>query len=163
MADDPIFRACIRAALKSPCQKLRFGAVLSGRGKDNVIRTMCGYNRTIDGLDGLCQPTCIRLGTQSRTESMLGACGHAEERLLWQAVKAGWRMADCSLYVASVNAQGEPNRRKQKEFTCLRCAVAMHYSGLGSVSVAWESAWHRLTVAECLASAQKYALGEKKV
>lgn len=161
MADDFLFRICIEEALKSPCQKLRFGAVLMGPGGT----MLSGHNRTIEGLAGLCEPTCIRLGIQSRTESMLGACGHAEERLLWEAARKGWPMAECSLYVAGVNAEGEPNRRKKAEFTCLRCAVAMHYSGLGSVYVAMTepAGWVRLDPKDCLATAQQYALGEKKV
>jgi len=161
MADDPTFRLCIEAALASPCQKLRFGAVLTAPDG----RTMSGQNRTIDGLEGLCTPTCIRLAIQSRTESMLGACGHAEERLLWQAARAGWPMESCSLFIAGVNAEGQPNRRKRAEFTCLRCAVAMHYSGIGSVYVAMTDppGWVRLDPKDCLATAKEYALGEKKV
>jgi deoxycytidylate deaminase len=160
LENDPIYQECLRQARKSPCQKLGFGAVLvDSRGV--MLASEC--NRTIEGLESLCQPACMRLNIQSRTESMLGACGHAEERLLWSMVREGWKLHDKSLYVSGVQANGLPNEQHRPEFTCLRCAVAINYSGIGSVHVVFADQWHRLTPQECLAAAQTYARSEKKI
>lgn len=159
---DEIYLACLRQALLSPCQKKGVGAVFV-EPQGTIIAQE--HNRPIEGLENLCRPTCIRLQIQSRTESMLGACGHAEERLFWNIVKKGYRpfFAAFSLYVAGITSQGLPEKRPYPEFTCLRCAVAMHYAGIPSIYIAYQGKeWIKQTVAEALASAQKYALGTKK-
>ncbi len=158
--NDPIYQACIAEALKSPCQKKGVGAVLvsaehtdATRGHTIIARE---HNRPIEGMESLCQPTCIRLRIASRTESMLGSCGHAEERLLWDVTRRGYLafMPQLSLYVAGVTDQKVPERRPFPEFTCLRCAVAMHYADLGAIYVAYQgNSWVRQTPQEALASA----------
>lgn len=160
LADDPIYKECIRQARMSPCQKKGVGAVLVD---SSGFILEADHNRTIEGLESLCTPTCIRFSIQSRTESMIGACGHAEERILWKAknIHVLWF---CDLYVAGVTAEKEPEQRKVPEFTCLRCAVAMYYAGLRSVYVAYQgTSWVRQMPEEALASAKAYALGEKKI
>lgn len=155
--NDPIYQECIRQARMSPCQKMGFGAVLVAPKGIIIARE---HNRPIKGLEGLCQPTCIRLKIQSRTKSMIGACGHAEERLIWDVIKRGYGpfFESFCLHVAGTT------QRQLREFTCLRCAVAMHYSGLVHVKIAYMGCeWVELTAEQCLQQAKAYALGEKKV
>jgi len=75
--NDEIYKKCFYAALDSACQKMWFGCVIV-HNKDVVYE---GCNKTIESLKPLCEPTCIRFSITSRTESMIGACGHAEEGL----------------------------------------------------------------------------------
>lgn len=156
---DSQYRLCIEEALWSPCQKKGVGAVLISGGE-----VLCAaHNRTIPGLESLCTPTCIRFSIPSRTESMLGSCGHAEERVLWEAANLGLDLRQCEIFVAATTANGLPENRLFPEFTCLRCAVAMHYARLKAVNVAYHDEWIRQTPAEALASARAYALGRKTV
>lgn len=162
LQDDPIYQACIEEARKSPCQKKGVGAVFVAPQGIIIARE---HNRFIEGLEGLCTPTCIRLQIQSRTESMIGACGHAEERLIWGVIKKGYGpfLEDFSIYVAGV-VHGVPEKRSYPEFTCLCCAVAMHYAGIPSIHLAYlGKEWIKQTAAEALASATQYALGTKKI
>ena len=95
---DPIYQKCFYAALDSPCQKMQFGCVVTHQGE--VVYEGC--NRIIEPLRSLCEPKCIRLSIRSRTESMLGACGHAEELALWEMVRAGTPLSECDFYVAGL-------------------------------------------------------------
>lgn len=155
---DNAYRACLTAAYASPCKKLGFGAVVVHAGR--IVAT--DSNRQIDCLRDLCEPECIRLGIASRTESMIGACGHAEEWALKAAREAGVPLTECDLYVAGVALDGEPLVKKVVEHSCLRCAVAMHYAGLRSVWVPVGNHWESLTTAEAVGTAKAFALGQKK-
>ncbi len=163
LAHDPLYQECIKEALKSPCQKKGVGVVLVNSQGHIIDRE---HNRPIEGLEGLCKPTCIRFSIPSRTESMLSACGHAEERLIWRLIKKGYGpfLENLSLYVAGVTSDKVPEQRRFPEFTCLRCAVAMHYAEIQTLSVAHQgTAWVKQTAAQALASALQYARGEKKI
>lgn len=160
LPQDPIYQECLRQARLSPCQKKGVGAVLVD-SRRTILAT--DYNQPITGLESLCQPNCIRFTIPSRTESMIGACGHAEERLLWNAKNIHF-LHVCELYVAAVTAAGLPEKRQFSEFTCLRCAVAMHYAGVAAVNVAFNGErWVRQTAQDALASAKEHALGKKKI
>ncbi len=157
--DDPIYRACLIAAYASPCKKSGFGAVVFQRNR-GIVAT--DNNHQIDCLRDLCEPQCIRLRIVSRTESMIGACGHAEEWALKEARDAGARLDECDLYVAGVAADGTPLIKDFAEHSCLRCAIAMHFAGLRSVQVPVRDHWEALTTAEVIGTARAYALGQKK-
>lgn len=168
--DDPmmansLYRECIFQALQSPCQKMGKGAVITD-GDGRIVSSDC--NRTIDELKDVCTPECIRFQIASRTESMIGSCGHAEERLLWRFVhELGYSASHLSrmhMYVAGVDSDGIPhNERQLPEFTCLRCAVQLAYAHIGSVNVVFQGAWHRQSPEEALQSSKAYALGDKTV
>ncbi len=100
-----LYRTCYMAAAVSPCQKMRFGAVLMHQGTPVAI----ACNGTIEPLKHLCEPTCIRLGIQSRTESMIGACGHAEEFAMASGMEKGiklfWTPSPCSVKSSSLCCQ----------------------------------------------------------
>lgn len=157
--DDPIYQRCFKIALTSPCRKMRFGAVMV---KDEVIVAESS-NETIEELRSLCQPVCIRFQITSRTESMLGSCGHAEEWLLKKTRDKGIDPRDCDLYVAGIKMDGMPWIKSQPEHTCLRCAVQMHFAGLRSVQVPVIDKWVGITTSQALETARAYATGEKAV
>lgn len=156
---DALYRNCLYQAYLSPCQKAGFGAVIA-RGRAFIT---ADHNRPIDALCDMCEPECIRLNISSRTESMLGACGHAEEWVIRSAREWGADLSECQLYVAGITSQGLPWFKEKASFTCLRCAVAIFYSGLRRVWVPVEDRWEYLTPEECLVSAKQYALGQEKV
>jgi len=156
---DSLYKRCIAHALVSPCQKMGFGAVLTKNGQ--IVAE--AHNDTIEELAYLCDPKCIRLEIKSRTESMLGACGHAEELVMKIARDNGIPLKECDLYVAGVKANGLPWIKKQPEHTCLRCCVQMYYAGLKSINVPVKDRWESLTPQEALRTAAKYATQEKQV
>jgi len=154
-----VYRECYMAAMGSPCQKKRFGCVLVRQGE--YLAATC--NGTIEPLKHLCEPTCIRLGIVSRTESMIGACGHAEEFAIWDAVRRGIKPSECDLYVAGVHMDGKPWRKERAEHTCLRCAVQMHNAGIQRVFVPVGGRWASVTTAEAIVQATAYATKQKTV
>lgn len=154
------YQTCFLEALDSPCQKMRFGCVVTHM--DEVVYKGC--NRTIPGLKSLCEPKCIRFGIASRTESMLGACGHAEEMALWAvACRSKIPLEACDLYIAGFYPNGLPWIKERAEHTCLRCSVQMHYAGVRRIWVPTTYGWDCLSAGEALETAKAYATGEKKV
>lgn len=157
--EDGFYRQCFDAALDSLCQKMKFGCVITHFS--HVIYKGC--NATIPGLKTLCEPNCIRFGIVSRTESMLGACGHAEEIGLWTVVRQGRPLEGKRLYVAGFYPNGLPWIKERAEHTCLRCAVQMHYAGIQDIVVPTVIGWVGMSAEVALKTALAYALGEKKV
>lgn len=155
---DPIYQKCFYNALDSKCQKMKFGCVITHG--DKVVYQGC--NRTIEPLKSLCDPTCIRFSITSRTESMLGACGHAEEGM-WEVIHRGIPIHECELYVAGLHANNLPWLKKQAEHTCLRCSVQMHNAKIKQVYVPVIDRWQGITTEQALQTALVYATKEKKV
>jgi len=152
--DDPLYQECFMAALQSPCQKKKFGCVITRRGK--IVQVVS--NDTIGPLKKMCEGGCIRLCILSRTEPMLGACGHAEELALWAVVRKGIPLDQCELYVAGLNDKCLPWLKTEKEHTCMRCAVQQYHAGLMAVHVPVIDRWESMTAEEALISARDYAL-----
>lgn len=157
--DDPIYQKCFYAALDSPCQKLRFGCVIT----HNSEIVWSGQNKTIGPLKSFCDPTCIRLSIQSRTESMIGSCGHAEELGLWEVARMGIPLNECELYVAGINMQGMPLFKKEAGHTCLRCSVQMYNAGIKMVYGPMKEGWVMVTGEEAVKTAKLFATKEKTV
>lgn len=156
--DDPIYQQCFHAALDSSCEKMKFGCVITHNG--GVV--YAGANKTIPRLCAMCDPYCMRLDIMSRTESMLGACGHAEEWGLW-AVPRSIPLVECELYIAGFYPDGFPWIKKRAEHTCLRCAVQMWHAHIGKIHVPVKDRWKSLTADEALETARQYATKEKTV
>ncbi len=168
---DPIYRMCFDAALDSPCQKMKFGCVI--RHKTEFLGQWC--NKIIEPLKSLCEPKCVRFSIKSRTESMLGACGHAEEWALWDVVKKRVSLEECSLYIAGFYPNGLPWLKIQAEHTCLRCAVQMYHAKIGRIYVPVQEVedkrlrvfkpeyinWQSMTSEEAIKTALVYATQEK--
>ena len=165
--DDLFYKPCFHNALNSPCQKMKFGCVVRYNPKNDpeIIYEIVyeGYNKTIEPLRSLCEPTCIRFNIPSRTESMIGACGHAEEMALWGAIKKCVPLDECEMYVAGVYSNGLPYVKNELEFTCLRCAVQIYYSEIKKVWVPVVDRWEALTGEECVKTARAYATKEKVI
>ncbi len=169
----PVYRMCFYAALDSPCQKMKFGCVIM----HDLTVLYTGCNKTIEPLKSLCEPKCIRFSITSRTESMLGACGHAEEWALWEIVKMGIPLSECSLYIAGFYPNGLPWLKSEAEHTCLRCAVQMYYAKIKNIYVPVCTVenkrlqmpmpeyidWQGITPEEALKTALAYATKEKTV
>lgn len=156
---DQIYQECFYSALDSPCQKMKFGSVITRYGQ--VVYKGC--NDTLKPLRSLCEPTCIRLSIQSRTESMIGACGHAEELGLWKLINEGTPLHECELYVAGLYANCLPWFKQVVEHTCLRCAAQMYLAKIVRIYVPVVDHWEWLTPEIAVETARSYALGEKKV
>jgi deoxycytidylate deaminase len=156
--DDPIYQKCFYAALDSACQKMKFGCVIIHN--NGVVYEGC--NKTIEPLKSLCEPKCIRFSITSRTESMLGACGHAEEGL-WDVVHRGIPVNECELYIAGLYANCLPWLKQAAEHTCLRCAVQMYNARLKTIYVPVVNRWVGITPEQALETARSYATKEKTV
>jgi len=156
--EDALYRECFFAALESPCKKMRFGCVIT-RGGEIVYE---GCNKTIPALRSLCEPECIRMSITSRTESMLGACGHAEEGL-WEVVHQGVPIHECELYVVGVYMDGLPWLKEQSVHTCLRCAVQMHNAKIKRIYIPMFGGWEGVSTEQALESALAYATQKEKV
>ncbi len=158
---DPIYQKCFEAALTSECQKMTFGCVVVYKKK--VVAATS--NKIIEPLRTLCKPECIRLKIQSRTESMLGACGHAEEWALREVFRQKIPPELCSFYIAGFDAKtNQPWIKKEtKDYTCLRCAVQLFMAGAGKIRVPCVDHWESLTPEEAVKTSKAYALKEKKI
>ncbi len=156
--NDPIYQKCFYNALDSSCQKMKFGCVITHN--EEIVYEGC--NKTIGPLKALCQPKCIRLSIASRTESMLGACGHAEEGL-WDIVRRGIPIHECDMYVAGLYSNGLPWFKKEAEHTCLRCAVQLYNAKIRKIYVPVINSWQGITADKALETALAYATQDKKV
>lgn len=158
--EDLIYKGCFQIAMESPCQKMKFGAMLIDKSGSIVAH---GCNKTISPIASFCEPECIRFKIQSRTESMIGACGHAEEFVLWDGAKSGVDLSECSLYVAGFSPNGFPWIKTVAEATCLRCAVQMFHSRVKTLYVPVINRWVGISPEVALKTAQQYATREKTV
>src|SRR3990172_1508710 len=68
--DDPIYKLCLDNAFESPCQKMGFGSIIV---KDSEVIYKGDNDQAIEQLKEFCEPKCIRLDIQSRTDSTIGA------------------------------------------------------------------------------------------
>jgi deoxycytidylate deaminase len=157
--EDKIYRLAFMAALDSPCQKMRFGAVLTHGGAVVSIAN----NTTIGPMKALCEPTCIRHSITSRTESMIGACGHAEEHVLWDAIHRGIPPSECELYVAGVYMNGLPWMKGRAEHTCLRCSIQMYNARVRLVFSPVNGTWQGISAERAVETAIAYATKAKTV
>lgn len=158
--EDPIFQMCFANAQLSDCQKMKFGAVVTHAGK--IVANTA--NKFIEPLRYLCEEECIRLNIQSRTESMIGACGHAEEWALKELIEQGIPPKECHLYEIGLKADGTLwLEREYRDFTCLRCAVQMYMAELGAISVPVVDHWEELTPESAVKSSAFYATDKKQV
>lgn len=157
--NDQIYKLCFLNALDSTCQKMKFGCVI--KRKDEIVYE--GSNKTLAPLKELCEPKCIRSLIQSRTEQMLGACGHAEELGLWEVAKKGIPLNECDLYIAGLYPNGLPWLKKEPEHTCLRCATQMYNAGIKKVFVPVVDKWVALNPEDAVKTALAYAQKEKSI
>ncbi|MEK9175405.1 MAG: hypothetical protein AAB795_02305 [Patescibacteria group bacterium] len=163
---DPIYQKCLSLALDSDCQKGKYGCVIKYAnlaGHSGVLQPIATFNRQLDPLKNWCDPECVRMHIPSRTESMIGACGHAEELAIAEALSCGLSLNECELYVAGFLSNGLAYIKDEPEFTCLRCAIQIYIHKVGIVYVPTKRGWAPLSAEKCVKTAQKYALQEKSL
>lgn len=172
---DRVYQACFSNALDSPCQKMKFGCAILY----NSHLIYIGHNATIKPLKSLCEPTCVRFSIQSRTESMIGACGHAEELGLWNVIHhwKGIPISECELYIAGFYPNSMPYLKSVAEHTCLRCAVQMYHAKIKKIYVPVREVkmnhsdvemmerfiWKGITPEEAVRTARAYAMKERSI
>lgn len=157
---DHIFQQCFANAQTSDCQKMKFGAVVVHQG----VIVANTANRVIEPLRHLCEPECIRFNIQSRTESMVGACCHAEEWALRELRRLKIPTEECFLFEIGVKSDNTLwLDRSYKDFTCLRCSVQLYMAEFGKIFVPVEDQWMGLSPEEALNSSVFYATGKKKL
>ena len=161
MNSKEIYDLCIEKAIESPCQKRGFGAVLMMGG--NVVALTNNHHLEVAG--HICDPTCIRFKIDSGSDSMIGACGHAEEHAVWQATKIYGDLSSkmAMLYVAGVSKPDNvPLVKTEPFFYCIRCATLMNYAGIFGVNVWVDERWHFLNSKEAYQSSLDFALKLRK-
>jgi len=155
---ETIFEICIDEAKKSPCPKRKFGAVLVKDGE--ILGIEC--NRFVPGMEFICQDRCIRLNMPSGVDSMVGSCGHAEEWLIYEALKNGINIEGSDIYVAGILGDGTYLKKSEPAFYCMRCAMAMLRVGISGVFVPKiEGGWHYLSSNDAIQSAYNFAIGKE--
>ena len=157
LMNDSLYQICFSSALDSPCQKMKFGCVIT-RDHDIVYS---GCNKIIEPLAPLCEGRCIRLDIPSRTEPMIGACGHAEELAIWSAIHKGIPITQCELYIAGLYSNCLPWFKSETEHTCLRCAVQQYHAKLKMIYVPVNNRWEGITPEQALLTARDYAIRQR--
>lgn len=161
--DNPLFRnyiykICLEGAMLSNCQKGKFGCMVKHRGSF-VAK---GQNQIMECMKDWAEPQCIRLNIQSRTESMIGCCSHAEEVALVQARDLNLNLSECDFYVAGFHSSGLTVIPSEKRFSCIRCATQFYLHKVGRIFVPVKDKWEPMTADEAVQTAKKFATGEKK-
>lgn len=160
-----IYEKCIELASRSPCKKRGFGCVATYY--DEILPTSYSYNKHLDETEHLCKPECIRNSIPSGSDSMIGACVHAEDVAIWNIIKVHHSLHRMSirLYVAGVSKPDNiPLVKSDPHFYCIRCATTMLLSGIEGVNVYVESRrWVFLTAQEAYETSLEYALRQKKL
>jgi hypothetical protein len=158
MRDEEIFQECVTLAMESNCKKLGFGAVLYDCGQEKII-ARCS-NNAMKPFEYLCDPECIRDRIPSRTQSMIGACAHAEEQCLWLGAAVGLDLSTCEIYVQGVNLKtGDLLTKTDETFTCIRCATQMYLAKLKAINIWLEDGWLSIPTDIALVQSYEYASG----
>lgn len=157
--EDTIYSLCLETALMSDCQKSKFGCVVVHNRK---LAVGC-CNKVLECMKDWAEPQCIRLNIQSRTQSMIGCCSHAEEVALVLVRDLKLNPNECDFYVTGFRSSGLTATLPEKRFSCIRCATNFYLHKVGRIFVPVKDHWESLTPDEAIQSAKKYALGERRV
>lgn len=152
---DGIYQKCLVEAMLSNCQKSKFGCVVKYRSQ-----LAKGHNQIMECMKDWAEPECIRLNIQSRTESMIGCCYHAEEAALVLARDKGFNLGECDFYVAGFRSNGLTLFRAEKRFSCIRCATQFYLHKVGRIFVPVKDHWESMTADEAIQTAKKFAIRE---
>lgn len=162
---EAIRKLCIDKARKSDCAKMGFGVVaLYIDPNKGAIIVHSDNNRRHPLLSGFCEgDECCRLHIQSRTQSLLGACAHAEERAIWHLLKyrREIKIENVRLFVVGVRPDGTAYQRMGTEWTCIRCAITMNYAKISSINFWNQEDLISIRPNLALQQAVRYATGEK--
>lgn len=145
----------VSTAKFSNCHKRRFGALAI---KNNTVLGLSANNK-LPHHKHLCKQGCIRTTIPSRTDSMIGACGHAEEQIIWMLAN---RIVDYDLYVLQIDQNDNIIYKDGLDFSCVRCATAMYYGKVRGVWLLLDYGFGFIPTAKAIQTAYYYALGKKK-
>lgn len=151
---DPIFRKCLELALESDCQKGKYGCVAVYQGK--IIAE--DFNKILESLRDWCTPECMRKSIPSRTESMLGACGHAEEFVLATVRDSEADIKEVKFFVSGFRSNGLAYIKSEADSTCIRCAMQFYMHGVEKTYVPVKTGWEMIGRDEVITGAKDYAL-----
>lgn len=164
---DMFHAMCLDLADYSDCQKLHFGSVVVKNG----IILGAAYNKKQRQCDGLCDPVCVRLGMPSRQDALIGACEHAEQLAVWEAIAHGEDIRGATVYVAGKRLVApiqvvdgvrlENHELFYREYTCLWCARFMARAGIAFVAW-WTPEPREIPVEQAVREALQYAQGRVK-
>ena len=164
---DPILEICLHMAETSNCAKKQFGAVLVDTIRGIIVGKGANKRNLLLSKLGVCEGPCVRMEIQSRTESHIGACQHAEEIAIMDALKSAFSLnyfPSLEMYVACKKPDSlEACEERPPNFSCIRCANLMYILGISSVSVWSAEGWRRWAIPRALQQAYKYAIGEDSV
>jgi len=144
----------IDVAMTSNCCKRRFGAL----AMDDVSLIGVHANMKLPHHAFLCEPECIRIKIPSGVDSMIGACGHAEEGLIW---KLGNLAKNCDIYVAQIDWENNIVPKSDLSFYCARCATAMYYANVRGVWIYVKDKFEFLSTQDAIRSSYVFALGNQ--
>ncbi len=155
--EDEVYLMAMQAAFQSPCQKMGFGVPIEHKGKIIAVT----HNMPMHVMNHVCDPKCIRFEIPSRTESMLGACNHAEEWALDEIRKRGVNPAECKIYVAGIRKDGTPWIKNEPTFSCIRCANQLYRARIGGLFMPVVDRWVEVSYETLMEQALPYATGKK--
>lgn len=152
-----LLEQCIKMAERSDCKKLRFGVVVM---RDDVILSR-GYNTPLMNTRFMCEGACVRESIPSRTNSMVGACAHAEERAIMALLNDGQVVDGAEVYVAGIDSNGFLLDKTRDDYSCLRCATFMSHANIQAVHVFRTDfrEWVRIPMRQAVVQAHQYAVG----
>lgn len=166
IARDSIYIQCLEVASTSGCKKMKFGAVIVDQYGAVVAKAS---NTPLSPLAHLCEPSCIRMRIASRTESMIGACAHAEELAMDKARAVGIELSVCDIYVAGLSIAAETGEMTPwlhdaaADHTCIRCTTQMYRARMKKIYVPTFAGWVYISAEDAVRKSALYALGEKSV
>jgi len=135
--NDYLYRECIKLAMNSKGDMIRFGSLLLKEGK--IIGK--GWNRRAD----------------KRFPINMGYANHAEIMAMNDALIKGFDIKDCEIYVGgyfpSDNTQYIP---KKTYFTCTKCPIYFAKYGIRKIFVHSDKGWKGLFLAHAVYTARNF-------
>ncbi|MFY9457684.1 MAG: hypothetical protein WAP23_02020, partial [Candidatus Spechtbacterales bacterium] len=128
------------------CQKGKYGCVAMYRNQP-IAET---FNKILGPLRDWCTPECIRKSIPPRTESMLGACGHAEELALAVVRDLRVDIREVEFFVAGFRSNGLVYIKPEVDSTCIRCGVQFYIHGVEKTYVPVKTKWEMIGREEIL-------------
>lgn len=145
---------CIQNALKSPCMRMHYGAVIFREGK--IISE--GFNYPVFG--SACIDSCIRDELKVHHGTRLELCWavHAEQSAI---LKAGREADGAYLMVVGIKPDGKILWRLKKSFYCSVCARFIIGAGISKIFGITKDGYCVMTPAEAMKYSMKISMGEK--
>lgn len=166
---DEKFQHCWELAFstEATCAKMRF-ACLVYEGDHFVTSDVNRMMTSQFGRERFCSFdgfSCVRLGIVSRTDPVIGDCGHAPVWCLRKVFDLGYLPQDLKkldFYEAGFYPNGSPWWREEPTYTCLYCESVFAVMGLDKIWGVVDGKWEKLSTKDSFYSSAPYALGERR-